>query len=45
MSKVEMTASGIKAKLASQVPEPLYSATLQYLGNMSTRFDLELTLP
>jgi len=42
---VELTASGVKAKLASEVPEPLYSETLQYLRNMSTRFDLELTLP
>jgi hypothetical protein len=45
MSKVELTASGVKAKLASEVTEPLYSETLQYLGNMSIRFDLGVKLP
>jgi para-nitrobenzyl esterase len=45
MSTVELTESGVKARLASEVPEPLYSETLQYLSKMGTRFDLELTLP
>ena len=45
MSKVELTESGVKARLASEVPEPLYSEVLQYLSKMSTRFELELTLP
>jgi hypothetical protein len=45
MSNVELTASGVKAKLASEVPEPLYSETLQYLGNMSMKFELEQAVP
>ena len=45
MSKVELTESGVKARLVSEVPEPLYSEVLQYLSKMSTRFELELTLP
>jgi para-nitrobenzyl esterase len=45
MSKVDLTESGVKARLASEVPEPLYSETLQYLSKMSTRFELELELP
>ena len=45
MSKVELTAAGVKAKLASEVPEQLYSETLQYVGRMSTRFELEVKLP
>jgi hypothetical protein len=45
MSTMELTESGVKARLAAEVPEPLYSETLQYLSKMSTRFELELTLP
>jgi len=45
MSNVELTASGVKARLASEVPEPLYSETLQYLSKMSTKFELEQALP
>ena len=45
MSNVELTASGVKAKLASEVPEPLYSETLQYLSKMSMKFELEQALP
>ena len=45
MSTVELTESGVKARLASEVPEPLYSETLQYVSKMGTRFELELKLP
>lgn len=45
MSNVELTASGVKAKLASEVSEPLYSETLQYLSKMSAKFELEQALP
>jgi para-nitrobenzyl esterase len=45
MSNVELTASGVKAKLASDVSEPLYSEALQYISRMSMRVDLELKLP
>jgi hypothetical protein len=45
MSNVELTASGVKAKLASEVPEPLYSETLQFVSKMSMKFELEQALP
>ena len=45
MSNVELTASGVKAKLASEVPEPLYSETLQFVSKMSMKFDLGVKLP
>jgi len=45
MSNAELTASGVKAKLAAEVPEPLYSETLQFVNKMSTKFQLELELP
>jgi para-nitrobenzyl esterase len=45
MSNVELTESGVKARLASEVPEPQYSEIIQYLRKMSLMFELELTLP
>ncbi len=45
MSDVELTESGVKARLASEVPEPQYSEIIQYLRKMSQTFELELTLP
>jgi para-nitrobenzyl esterase len=45
MSKVELTESDVKAKFASEVPEPLYSEAIQFVSRMSTKFELEVKLP
>jgi hypothetical protein len=45
MSNGELTESGVKVRLASEVPEPQYSEVIQYLRKMSLMFEQELTLP
>lgn len=45
MSTVELTESGVKETMESEVPESLYLEALQFIDKMSERFEIDLTLP
>ena len=45
MSTVELTESGVKETMESEVPESLYSEALQFIDKISERFGVDLALP